>query len=218
MKNTGLVKSAGALALALTITATVLGANYPPPSELAARWWNWALEVPAAQSPLLDTTGEFAGVGQSGPVWFLAGTWGGGPAVRTFSVPAGKALFFPIVNYFACGYLHAPKFGGFPPGPIDYQREMAKAFIDTILVSSLVCEVDGVSVPVTAANREQSDPFALRLPPNNVFMAAAFTCAPGIDEGYYVLLAPLAPGQHTIHFAAAGTDFTLDVTDYITVK
>jgi len=33
-------------------------------------------------------------------VWFLAGNISGGTTVRTISVPAGKALFFPIVNVF----------------------------------------------------------------------------------------------------------------------
>ncbi len=208
--------AAGALALGLTLTTSVQGAASPPASELAAQWWQWVLKTPAAQNPLLDSTGEFAGVGQSGPVWFLAGTWGGGPATRSFSVPAGKPLFFPIANYFACGYLHAPPMGGFPPGPIEFEREMCKAFIDT--VSYLACEVDGISVPITAQNREQSVPWAVRLPAANLFQAAPTWCAPGVDEGYYVLLAPLARGQHVIHFAAAGPGFALDVTDTITVQ
>jgi hypothetical protein len=214
MKNSSLVRSAGALALALMVGASIAWAGTPPASELAAQWWKWALEVPVAQSPLLDTTGEFAAVGQSGPVWFLAGTWGGGPATRTFTVPADKPLFFPIANYFAGGFLHAPKFGGFPPGPIAYERAMCTEVIDQL--TDLSCEVDGVAVPITQQNREQSTVFALRLPADNIFQAAPFTCPACVDEGYYVLLAPLAPGEHTIHFAAL--QWGLDVTDYITVE
>jgi hypothetical protein len=210
------IKAMGAMALALTVGASVARADYPSPSVLAAHWWNWALEVPAAQSPLLDTTGEFAAVGQSGPVWFLAGTWGGGPATRTFTVPAGKPLFFPIANYFAGGFLHSPKMGGFPPGPIAYERAMCAGVIDSLSLAGLSCEVDGVALPITAQNREQSTPFALRLPANNIFQAAPATVPACVDDGYYVLLAPLPRGQHTIHFAA--TDWGLDVTDYITVK
>ena len=48
-------------------------------------------------NPLLDQTGQNAALGQSGEVWFLAGTTGGS-AERTVTVPPGKALFFPIVN------------------------------------------------------------------------------------------------------------------------
>jgi hypothetical protein len=216
MKNARLVKSVGALVLALTLGASVVQAAVPPPSVLAAHWWQWALQVPVDQSPLLDTTGEFAAVGQSGPVWFLAGTWGGGPATRTFSVPAGKPLFFPIANYFAGGFLHAPKMGGFPPGPVEYERAMCAEVIDTLNLDQLTCEVDGVPVPITAQNREQSTVFALRLPKNNIFLAAAVTVPVTVDEGYYVLLEPLPPGEHTIHFTAE--QWGLDVTDYITVE
>ncbi len=216
MKRINAVKSIGGLALLLGLATNLAAAHYPPPSELAARWWQWVLSIPAAENPLLDTTGAFAGVDQSGPVWFVAGTWGGGPAVRTFNVPAGKPLFFPIVNYFASGYLHAPPLGGFDPNPIKTERAMCKEFIDT--VTYLACEVDGMTVSVTERNREQSVPFAVYLPANNLFQEAATWTAPGVDEGYYVLLAPLSAGPHTIHFAAAGPDFTLDVTDYITVE
>jgi hypothetical protein len=216
MKNTGLMKMVGALALALTLGTNVARAGYPPASVLAARWWQWALEVPVAQSPLLDTTGEFAAVGQSGPVWFLAGTWGGGPATRTFTVPAGKPLFFPIANYFAGDALHSPKAGGYPPPPLDFVRAMCTAAIDPLGLDALSCEVDGVPVPITAQNRGQSIPFSLRLPANNIFQTAAVTFPACADEGYYVLLAPLPPGEHTIHFAAE--QWGLDVTDYITVE
>ena len=203
-------------ALALTIAASAARGAVPPASELAAQWWKWALEVPAAQSPLLDATGEFAAVGQSGPVWFLAGNFGG-TSERTFTVPAGKPLFFPIANYFAGGFLHAPKAGGYPPDPIAYARALCAEGIAA--VTSLVCEVDGVPIPITEANHEQSVAFALRLPPDNIFQAAPATVPATVDEGYYVLLAPLAPGLHTIHFATANSaGFSLDVTDYITVQ
>src|SRR5690349_21302983 len=36
--------------------------------EWAQAWWTWATSIPAEQNPLLDETGQFAGVGQSGHV------------------------------------------------------------------------------------------------------------------------------------------------------
>src|SRR5205823_4113742 len=46
--------------------------------------------------PWWDTAGEFADLGQSGPVWFLAGgAWG---YTKNVTVPAGKALFFPLID------------------------------------------------------------------------------------------------------------------------
>jgi hypothetical protein len=66
--------------------------------QLSAEWWQWALSIPASVNPQTDTTGEDAIVGQHGPVWFLAGKFGGGTATRTCSVPEGTQLFFPVMN------------------------------------------------------------------------------------------------------------------------
>src|SRR5262249_56510522 len=74
-------------------TEKVGGKTY---AEWAAAWWQWGLGAPKDKNPISDRTGKFADRGQSGPVWFLAGTFGG-KATRTCSVPAGKALFFPVV-------------------------------------------------------------------------------------------------------------------------
>ncbi len=87
----------------LGLTTAVADKAYPPPEVLSGHWWQWALSIPAAINPITDATGEFAAVGQSGPVWYLAGNFGG-TTVRTVTVPADKALFFPILNYFAGGF------------------------------------------------------------------------------------------------------------------
>jgi hypothetical protein len=47
---------------------------------------------------VLDETGQFAGEGQSGHVWFLAGTIFGGTFERDVTVPTGTSLFFPALN------------------------------------------------------------------------------------------------------------------------
>lgn len=62
--------------------------------QWGADWWRWALSIPADSNPILDPTGASCGLGQSGPVWFLAGT-GGAAVTRECSVPAGRALFSP---------------------------------------------------------------------------------------------------------------------------
>ena len=56
------------------------------------------------RNPVTDTTGAACAAGQPrGPVWFLAGTFGGDPVTRTCRVPSGRALLFPVANngYFA---------------------------------------------------------------------------------------------------------------------
>src|SRR5213593_3736502 len=46
-------------------------------SEWAADWWVWALSQPTPTNPLLDNTGRRCAEGQTGAVWFLAGTFAG---------------------------------------------------------------------------------------------------------------------------------------------
>jgi hypothetical protein len=99
---------------ALLLTAvTVRGQSFiaPPESlpgglsyqEWNAEWWQCAWSIPLTMNPLFDATGVDCAVNQSrsGPVWFLAGTSGFNGlnnAMRNCVVPAGKMIFFPIVN------------------------------------------------------------------------------------------------------------------------
>ena len=62
----------------------------------AAQYWEWAVGAPAAENPVLDPTGQYCGQRQVDRVWFLAGTFGPGTAVRSCDILAGKALFFPL--------------------------------------------------------------------------------------------------------------------------
>jgi hypothetical protein len=209
----------GAFALVLTMVANVTLAQYPPASHLATSWWQCVFETPASENPLTDTTGQFAAVNQSGRVWFLAGNVGG-TTVRTITVPSGKALFFPIVNVFDVE--DAIIAGGVKLFLVPQPVQVAQAFVSNVIATatSLSCEVDGSPVPVTAANLEQSMPFSLHLPADNILGVPAGIYYPAVDSGYYVLLPPLSAGQHTIHWAGSITFFSLslDVTYNITVQ
>jgi hypothetical protein len=74
-------------------------------AEWNNRWWQWAFSIPAppdnpAFNPLFDETGSNCGRDQSGPVFYLVGVFNiSGTATRNDCVvPAGKALFFPVLN------------------------------------------------------------------------------------------------------------------------
>jgi hypothetical protein len=209
----------GAFALALMMVANITLAQYPPASHLATSWWQWALETRAFENPLTDTTGQFADVNQSGRVWFLAGNVGG-TTVRTITVPSGKALFFPIVNVFDVE--DAIIAGGVKLFLVPQPVQVAQAFVSNVIATAtgLSCEVDGSPLPITAANLEQSTPFSLHLPADNILGVPAGVYFPAVDSGYYVLLPPLSAGQHTIHWAGSLTFFSLslDVTYNITVQ
>lgn len=64
---------------------------------LSEQWWKWSMGIPFPNNPIADTTGAFAGINNGGPVFFIAGTTGN-EAIRSFNVPLGKPIFFPLLN------------------------------------------------------------------------------------------------------------------------
>jgi len=174
--------------------------------EWSARWWQWALGQPADVNPVLDTDGEFCKQGQAGPVWFLAGTFGG-DADRSCTVPTGKKLFFPLNNTVCIAT---------EPGETAKEmRACAKKYADEVDVGGLAAEVDGVPIQQLEAYRAASPVFDVTLPADNVFGVPADIYGPAAADGYYLMLAPLSRGEHVIHFSATGF---LDVTYRITVR
>ena len=69
-------------------------------SEWSAKWWQWILQVPAATNPNLDATGADCGQGQSGNVWFLAGSFGTlpSPIDRHCTIPTGTSVLLAVLD------------------------------------------------------------------------------------------------------------------------
>lgn len=103
------------MALALTVStaaARVSNANpgvLPPNSHAVGKtygawsavWWQYVESQPVSSNPLLDSTGAGCRKAQSGHVFFLVGANSSGSVTRDqCTVPAGKALFFPLINAF----------------------------------------------------------------------------------------------------------------------
>jgi len=235
-----------ATTLALTVVSTSLAGNpnprvLPPNSyphgktygEWAAAWQQWAFSLPVDHSPLFDTADCSAG--QVGHVWFLGGTFSSvevapnvflGRATRECTVPIGTALFFPILNNEGSGL----------EGNGTTEAELL-AYNDFIIshAGDLECSVDGVALQDLQNYRVQSPLYTLGpLPENNILQSlfgisgTVGATTPSLTDGFYVMLAPLHTGNHTIHFsgvftftaAADGFDFILilDITYHITVQ
>ncbi len=182
--------------------------------EWAADWWQWAVSIPTPGNPLVDTTGQYAGVDQEGSVWFLAGVWGANaPVTRTCTIPAGKMLFFPVVNIFYVGWGWTPEDD--VPAILESWRVEMRAWLDA--QTDVGCEIDGRPVNRLTSYREESPPFPMVFPEDNLFgmpELAEVTDALAVDTGYYLMLAPLKAGPHTIHFRAG----SMDVTYHLTVQ
>jgi hypothetical protein len=172
--------------------------------------------IPTPQNPLNDPTGANGAVGQSGQVWFLAGTFctdincTEGIATRSLAIPAGKALFFPIINSYCSDLVGS--------GTTEAElRDCAKGGVD--LGVGLACEVDGVPIQNLAAYRAVSSLFTFGpVPADNIAGAPAGSTSIAVTDGYWIMLAPLPVGPHSVHFAGAfGPYFSLDVTYHLTI-
>ena len=243
MRSTNAVKSIGALALMLALATNLALAGNPNPKvlpiasspygqsygEWSDAWWAWALSIPTDTNPIVDPDGGFGALGQSGPVWYLAGVgWGIGPTVeRTLAVPAGKGLFFPLVNYV---WINVPEYGDPPWTP--EQEAFARGYIGAGIDSAqdLTCQVDGKEITDLMVYRcatPLDGEGMVTMPDGNLFGLPAGTYGPMVTDGYYLMLTPLTPGEHTIHFTAglagSGPPYnvppspTMDVTYHLTV-
>lgn len=137
------------------------------------RWWQWAMSYPEGSNPMTDPTGAFSGLGDQGPVFFLAGTISG-PAERVATVREGQILLLPIVMVTAPIGL----FGATEPAV----RADAAATMGT--ASNLFLTIDGspASLPAPAPSlldyyrTTPPGTFPLTFVDNNIF---------GVDPGTY---------------------------------
>jgi hypothetical protein len=165
-------------------------------AEWSEKFWQRAVSIPADRNPALGR-GNCA-ENQSGPVWFILGPVGG---QISCTVPAGKAVFFPPIaaeNDYPCP---DPNFAPAPGQSLeDFLTEGARAFIDQ--VSSVEVAVDGVALNNLSHQRVTSPLFYFTGDPS---LTAEFdSCLTGspqavVSDGYWIMLAPPAVGQHVIH-------------------
>ncbi len=192
----------------------------------SAEWTKWALAQPADVNPLFDTTGEHCALGQAGKVWFLAGTVfdpaSTEPVIveRTCTIPTGKNLFFPILNYLWITAL------GDPDDKETISELLKGAFDDLLVNAALAVTIDGKAVDYLATPSiyrvTPPDLFDAPMPLNNIFEADAticdpygsdqFVCSPNWSDGVFLMLAPLSAGQHSITIATTWFEVAYDLT------
>ena len=173
-------------------------------AEWSRAWWQWAGSFDRNDSPVADRTGELCHRKQSGPVWFLAGTYGTRRTERTCTVPSGKYLFFPLINYVVM-----PR----ADGSTNCMSVMSSAAAMTDRVSSLIVDLDGQRLSDLTTFRQVTTCFdmgALSEPNTRVYPSAA--------NGYYVMLKPLRPGTHTLNFGGVLPSMVQAVTYTLKVE
>jgi hypothetical protein len=167
--------------------------------QWTVKWWNWALSIPTEINPVFDDSGKFANASQKDPnVFFLAGTFDGATVQRRCTVPSGKAVLFPVMNY--------------EVNPIEYphlktETEMIREAIrDQDDIINLDATIDGKKVPFY---RIRSDPpvfpltISLDLIESEEFPKGAKTVDKAASDGYWIFLKYLSKGEHRIFFAGS---------------
>ena len=207
--------------------------------QWSAQWWRWEASFPASANPATDPTGSLCTLGQSGPfvirrLWFLTGAFAplGGTVTRTCTVPVGRTILFPVFNA-EWSQVEARNNGdqcvvpASPSGESDAALQAcATAQIDLALSTGAVlqADVDGRQVQNLLNYRALSAPFevtgVLGNPVFPVTGSEAVTTR-SVADGFWIILAPLPPGGHTIHFRADLTttpfNFLIDVTYSLTI-
>ncbi len=196
--------------------------------------YKWRESFPVQANPMMDTTGEFAGLGQRGPVWFL-GTYAWNEKIeRRLTIPARKAVFLIIED---TRWATTPADLN-PDGSTVLKDEEViagnKAYEDT--ATDLVCEIDGRPIRNLTRYHFASPVFSFTfpdfpmediffnyenpLPPEALVQSGGWVSNPSMIDGYALLLAPLRVGRHTIHVSGynAAWDNWYEVTYHITVK
>ena len=213
-------------------SATAFGKTY---GAWSSAWWQYVESQPASSNPLVDHTGAGCSVGQSGPVFFLVGTNGSGAATRDkCTVPPGKALFFPLLNAFDVHVACTPATASVCDSNNSPQQVWNDLQITTGFgpFSELHASIDGVPVknldPSNTPYRACAGPvarcsapsFSLTFPADNFFGSGLppGTYAPAVADGFYLLLAPLTPGPHTITFGGTGKNLSEDITYHLVIS
>jgi hypothetical protein len=189
--------------------------------EWTAEWWKWVYSIPTSQNPMLDQTGEYANVEQpDAEVFFIAGVPGlsADPVTRTFTVPEGKYLLVPVLM------VQGDNIDTEPPFSIAELRDLVAAVISN--PRELHASIDGLNVTNLAEHRVPSPLFSLVI--ESADNLKSFTLGhpftglidPIVADGYWLMLEPLPPGPHILHFGGSYSNelwFPNDITAQIEV-
>jgi hypothetical protein len=131
-------------------------------------------------------------------------------------------LFFPLVNFDNDNVCT-----GGPAQTVDQLRAFGTQVIDG--VTELHASVDGVPLKNLFGYRVTSPVFSYTLPPNNIYDDPRWGCVggwppgvqyPAVSDGYWLMLAPLSAGSHTINFGGSASvpiSTVQEVTYHLTV-
>ncbi len=144
---------------------------------------------------------------QNGPVYFMAGLSAQG-ASADITVPHGKAILFPLVNFLNDHPCPDPNFQPDPGQSMEDFLKNGNATFSGVtdfmaLVTNTSVTIDGSPVSNTTNYQFISNLFNFT---GNPDLATCFDgcitgeSQAGVAGGYYIMLKPLSKGVHTVHY------------------
>ncbi len=165
-------------------------------SQWEASFWQWALALPIGPlpHPFADCTRPIS-AGQSGNVWYWSA-----PDIPNETcdqsatvIPAGTSIFLSTLDDEASS-LDAPPFNASTAAG---QLAIAQQFANYI--QDLFVTIDGIPVTDVTAYRTTTGQFTFNAPTPWIFNTTGGS-GTGVGDGYFFMIKPLPPGQHTIHY------------------
>jgi hypothetical protein len=179
-------------------------------AEWSAVWFKETFAIAASEHP---------GLGEPWTDCFVARVGNIGLSVAFFFTPSEPfvcemppgTMLLPNVGAVECSTVEDPPFNG---GNEEELRACAQSFGLTVEAS-----IDGVAIENLSDYIVTSPPYELTLPEDNILGVPPGT-AESVAHGAFLMLAPLQPGQHTIHTSVtfAGFGVTIEGDYDVTVK
>ncbi|HEX5187171.1 MAG TPA: hypothetical protein VFV86_09805 [Nitrososphaeraceae archaeon] len=181
-----------------------------PYGEWLEKHTRWLFQVPLDIHPGKNYTTENCASNQSGPVWFLTLNFEKGEQ-RTCIIPSDKAILLPILAGF-CG-----------EWDLTYMESLTSCAKAGNEFGTISASVDGKEIKDLESYRAQSPIFNITLQENNV-LGHTPGSGKAQNDGFYLFLEPLSPGNHTVHTStnvnniiAPGFNYDTDLTYHLII-
>ena len=192
-----------------------------PFKEWTERWWQWFISIPKHHNPNMEGAQgvKYEAVDCSylqdpaSPVFFVPYVMKerGNPVEATCNIPEGKAIMVGIDN----GWMDTgdPRTKGADANALASYVQETNTYPNEFDIT-----LDGKPIPFTNEEKYRvlSDPFNITFPEVASPADAMWDEPPGtymaVADGWYLMLKPLPPGEHTLHYTTGYKDSRSDPT------
>lgn len=177
--------------------------------EWSAEWWQYVLSIPENENPLTGGTGTNCVYQRIGNVGLVAADPLSESTI-TCEVPTGMILFLDILSAECSTVEEEPFYGA--------NEEELRACAEGFTITDLQVSIDGSNVKNLDQYIHTSPLFEFTLPEDNILYTEELS-GQSVSNGAHLILAPLSPGEHTIHLHASipELEFIVDMNFELTV-